>query len=303
MLALDNETRLVDLASIDALAPEGVLLSSELGEDDLVRLACGEFAGEEAVHGLERDALGLGQEEPDEDDRAQHQAREEEVDAVAHGIEHLGSEAGNDEVPEPVVRSGESLCESTDVLVEHLGVVDPWGTIPRWRVEDGPQVEECHGADTTVAEGLRDVLRGVSYSDVAADVPHAERATDSSVHEQVAASELVNKDEEPEKCDDGLDDAENASCEKRGGGTDDTDRLEDGGRVIVDGIDTGGVLPEEERATEEEAPHCLLVTEDRLEWRREIEAHRNSLVLKGRFDSLNFLLHVDVILIQLAHPA
>lgn len=44
---------------------------------------------EQTVHALERNTLGLGDEEEDEEDGADHQRREEEVHAITHGGEHL----------------------------------------------------------------------------------------------------------------------------------------------------------------------------------------------------------------------
>lgn len=48
-----------------------------------------------------------------------------------------------------------------------------------------------------------------------------------------------------------LNNAENASGEQTGVGASDAYGLEYGRRVVVDGVDTGTVLPDEERCTEE----------------------------------------------------
>lgn len=65
------------------------------------------------IHDLKRDRLGLGHEEEDEECGQDHQRSEEEVHAVAPGIEHLWGEARDDEVPEPVVGSCPRLTEGT----------------------------------------------------------------------------------------------------------------------------------------------------------------------------------------------
>ena len=62
---------------------------------------------EQAIHRLEWDTLGLWNQEVDEWDRQDHHGCEEVVDAaarLAHAVEHLRREAGDDEVPEPSIR-------------------------------------------------------------------------------------------------------------------------------------------------------------------------------------------------------
>ncbi len=68
----------------------------------------------------------------------QHEAREEHVHPVAHCAEHLGSEPRNDEVPKPVARRGGRLTQGAGLLAVHLGVDDPWSTVPGWGVEGSP---------------------------------------------------------------------------------------------------------------------------------------------------------------------
>lgn len=110
------------LCGVHAVATEVLLLNAETGEDLLVCMTGGIFVAEEAVHGFERDTLGLRNEEEDKDSRAKHERCEEEVHAEAHRGKHLRSESCDDEVPEPVVGCGERLCQSSHVLVEHLGI-------------------------------------------------------------------------------------------------------------------------------------------------------------------------------------
>lgn len=152
------------------LCAEILLLETELGEQLRVRLCDGADL-EETVHGLERQALCLRDEEVDEDDGAHHERGEEKVDSVSHGVEHLWGEAGDDEVPEPegakelvytremqvkgemrgyepVVGGSASLAERTGLHVEHLGVENPRSAVPRRGVEDGPEIEEDNGCST-----------------------------------------------------------------------------------------------------------------------------------------------------------
>lgn len=51
-------------------------------------------------------------------------------------------------------------------------------------------------------------------SDVSADVPHADGASNSTKHEKEATAELVNKEEEPDQGDDGLDNTKDTGRQK-----------------------------------------------------------------------------------------
>jgi len=94
---------------------ELLLFSPDLCNDSLVRIP-DRLNSEQTVHALERNGLCLWNEEEDKDDGNDHHACEEHVDAeavLAHLEEHLRREAGDDEVPEPIVGGGGSLTEGT----------------------------------------------------------------------------------------------------------------------------------------------------------------------------------------------
>lgn len=62
-------------------------------------------------------------------------------------------------------------------------VQDPRGAVPGWGIEDGPEVEEEHGHDTTAIHVRLGVIRWVCNLDVRADDPHANRATQGTDQE------------------------------------------------------------------------------------------------------------------------
>ncbi len=68
----------------DTGAAELLLLESQFAEDNLVCASGWNTTAEQAIHGLERNALGLRYEEEDEDRGAEHEGGEEHVDAEAH---------------------------------------------------------------------------------------------------------------------------------------------------------------------------------------------------------------------------
>lgn len=78
--------------------PEIPILHLHLREHHLMCLSRRQATRKESVHLLQWNTLGLGNEEVDEDGRADHEGGKEHIHAVVHGIEHLRSKAGDDEV-------------------------------------------------------------------------------------------------------------------------------------------------------------------------------------------------------------
>ena len=276
----------VILLGDDGIPPEFFIVTSELVHDDTVRLSRLQSAVEQSVHRLERHALGLWHQEEDKDGGKDHERCEEEVDAVAHGGEHLRGEASDEEVPEPVVGGCKGLSEGTDGLIEHLGVVDPGCAVPRRRVEGGPEIEEEHGGNATAGEGRRGVFSRLGHGDVGSNVPHADGPTDSTNHEQETATQFVDKEEEPNDSYDGFDDTKDAGSEKGSVSAGDADGFKDSWRVVIDGIDAGCVLPEEKSTTKEEAPEDFAISDNSAERVPEAEAHGGLLMLEGAVNGL-----------------
>lgn len=194
------------------------------------------------------------------------------------------------------------MRKSTDVLVKHLGVQHPWSTVPRGCVECSPKVEKEHRCDTARSERCTLVLLWFGNRNVSSDKPQTKGATQSTDHEQVASAQIVNEIQKPDECEDSLDNTEDTSCQERGVGSLDTDALEDRGRVVVDGVDTRGILPEKESTTQEKSVHDLLVLGKCSEWLPESEADGSFLVLDTHVNSADFLEHVDVVSWQLSDP-
>ena len=147
------------------------------------------------------------------------------------------------------------------------------------------------------------MVRWLSDRDIAADVPHAEGASDGAVNEKCPTAELVNEDKEPEECDDCLDDTED-TCGKQGGVCAcDADRFENGRSIVVDRVDARRILPQEERTTEEEAVSRLAVIDDGSEGLPEAQADRGSLRFDCVVDGVDLFLHVNVIRREPTEPA
>ena len=72
--------------------------------------------------------LGLGNEEPDEEEHAQAEAGEGDectVASTAHGHQHVRHSAGNDKVEEPLSGGGKRHVETTEASSGDLRDVDP----------------------------------------------------------------------------------------------------------------------------------------------------------------------------------
>lgn len=208
--------------------PELLFSGAVLVEDDLIGLP-DRLGGEQAVHALERNALGFGDEEEDEEDGCDHHRGEEEVHATsggAHGVEHGGGEAGDEEVPEPIARCCGSLAETASVVVEDFTVDDPGRTVPRRRVEDGPQVEEEDRGDAARGQRGGGVRVDTGMENVTADDPHAHRTADGTDHQQLSASEVVDKDQDPDDGEYSLDHTEDTRGQEGGASAADTNRGE-----------------------------------------------------------------------------
>jgi hypothetical protein len=71
-------------------------------------------------------------------------------------------------------------------------VKDPGGTVPGWSIENGPQVEEEHGRDTTAAQGIALVVLRLGDFDVCTNNPQADGTSGCTDEQQVAATDAVN---------------------------------------------------------------------------------------------------------------
>lgn len=287
------------------IKPELLLVTPHLLHHNRMGFARGQILREQAIHGLQWYPFGFWEQEPHKCNAANHQARKEKVDSVAHGREHLSREPRHEEVEEPVRGSREGLTQRSHGRWEHLRVVDPGRAVPGGRVEDGPQVEEGHGRD---AAGRQTAIRGrvvgrVGDLDVGAYVVQTNGAAESTVHQEVPTAEVIDEEEKPYDCHDCLDDTKDSSGEQRGVGACDADGLENGGRIVIDGVDPGRVLPEEERTAQEETVSNSTVLDKGFERLPEAEADCALLMFEGRVNGGYFFEHVDVIRMKLSQPA
>jgi hypothetical protein len=74
----------------------------------------------ETIHIFQGNSLGFWNKEKYEEDGAQHEGGKEEPDPSTHSGEHLRSEAGDQEGPEPVGAGRRGLGKSSDAGVKHF---------------------------------------------------------------------------------------------------------------------------------------------------------------------------------------
>jgi hypothetical protein len=242
---LSTKLRRTKTRSLNVVA-EALFVLAQLGD----HLSVGTPHGldvEQLVHALEWNTLGFGDKEVYEYDGAHHQRCEEEVHAVTHGCEHLRGETRDEEVPQPVGGGSAGLGQGTHVGIEHFlnealalvqhsidhrgdvpisgdayRVENPRGTIPGRSIEDGPQIKEEHGRNTTAAQAVGGVLLGLSNLDVCAHDPQADRTTCSTDQQQVTATDVVDQPKQPDESHYGLHHTEDSGGEQTSVGTPDT---------------------------------------------------------------------------------
>ena len=201
--------------------------------------------------------------------------------------------------PEPIASCCGSLTETASVVVEDLTVDDPGCAVPRRCVEDGPQVEEEDRGNT--ARGQRGGGVGVdtSVENVTTDDPHANRATDGTDHQELSASEVIDEDQNPDDGEDGLDHTEDTGGQVDGILGLNAHRPEHIGAVIVDSVNSGEVLQDEQRMAKEESPSGLRVLESLLDRLEEAPREIVDLLLHHG----NFFDNVCIVDVQVSDPA
>lgn len=163
---------------------------------------------EETVDLLQRNTTGLRNEEEGEEEGKEGQRGEEEVDAVAHSLEHLLSEARDEEVEQPVAGSCAGLSQRAEVGIEEFRIDDPGGTVPGRSVDSSPEVKEEDSGNTATVEGAGGVVLGCDHVDISTNDPHADGTGDTTNKQKVPATELIDKEQQPDERHNGLDHTE-----------------------------------------------------------------------------------------------
>jgi len=201
---------------------------------------------EELVHLLEGDASGLLQEEEYPKTHDDHPASEEEVCAISDTRDHVRSGAGNDELSQPLDCSSDSHADATNLDGEDFGSVNPRETVPRDAEEDGEDVNHGDGGNSSTSE----VFTGGWFgnSDVGTNVVHGQASANGASYEDSSSGEAIDDEEAEHEGAEGFDDAVDTGGEKASGCALYTERFENRGRVVVDGVNTGQVLEDHDEA-------------------------------------------------------
>ena len=165
-----------------------------------------------------------------------------------------------------------------------------------------PDIEEENGADSGRWKFRSWVLGRFSDGNVGTDVPQAKTATRSSDHQQLSSTVLINKEDKIDDCENGLDNTEQTSREERGVKSNNSDTLKHRWGVVVDGVDSGSVLPEEQRSSEEESPLNMSVGCKKPEWLPEAHAATCHLALNISINGIHFFFDIDIIFVKFSDP-
>ena len=195
----------------------------------------GRGLGHHLVDLLERETLGLGDEEVGEEQAADTGGTPDEenlgTEIALTGVNHVGSDVTDNEVPEPVGGGGESDTLGTDREREDLADNDPSSGTP-----GGGETEDVD-ADEHDEDGGGGGGAGESGADDGDDelADQHERGTPD---EDLATTEALNGPEGKRRGDD-VDDVGDERDEER---ILDTRLLEEGCAVVEDEVDTGPLL-------------------------------------------------------------
>lgn len=181
-------------------------------------------------------------------------------------------------------------------------VDDPRGTVPSGGIDSSPQVEEEDGSNTSTIQVVLGVFCRTDNVDVGTNSIHAGGSADGTTEEELTTSELINQKEQPDNGEDSLDDTKD-TIENTLSVASNTKTGEDSRAVVVDGVDTGRVLPEEQHATQEEAVLQARRLEDSLEGLPEAQTNSSNLLLDGLVNSSHLLGDVNISFIELTNPA
>ena len=235
---------ILEVGAAEAGLDAGRGLVAQLGPD-----RSSDGPGEQGVHLLEGNALGLGDEEEGPDAHEGDDAPEDEVSAVAKAGDHVRGGAGDEEGPEPGVGGGNGDAEHADVEGEDLGRVGPGDALPSGADDEGIDVDGGHGeVAPSVPLGVTGGGGGgrVGSQDVAADVPERDRAKEGAPDETLATTNALNDEEGEGEHAERLKDAVQSRGEELVAGAGDAEGLKDARGVVGDDIDTGEALQEHE---------------------------------------------------------
>lgn len=147
------------------------------------------------------------------------------------------------------------------------------------------------------------MVRRVGDLDVCTDIVEAESTPESTEHEEVSSTKVVDEEEEPDDGYQCLDDTEDAGGEERGVCAGDTNGFEDCGGVVVDGVDAGRILPEEEGTAKKESVADFAIVHECSEWLPESKTDGCMLMFECGIDCRDFFEHIDVVGVKFSDPA
>lgn len=221
-----------------------------------------------AVDLLQRQTLGLGDEEVGVDEGASAKTTPHEEDArlqVAVSLtNHVGCNDGNNGVPQPVGGGGQGDTTGTDGQGEDLANQDPGAGAPggsEKEDEDGDEGDlSVHGRDVVGngRVGVRGVWVGVVETDRNtndSDEELADKHTKGTDNEDEATAEPLDG---PEGDRGGADVDEREDQRDKEGVADGAGGLQEGRGVVEDEVDTGPLLHHLEGGTEDGATQVRL---------------------------------------------
>lgn len=189
------------------------------------------------VHLFKRDTLGLRNKQPSERERDKGAGTEEVKDAKCNSLDHVRKRINNHELSEPLHADRKHHTQGTNTVGKDFRGNDPGNTVPGETVEDGIDIN--HG-DSGVGPGVLgwDAVEGAAKFRVDGEVEHGYSSADGTDKQGGTSAEFVDDEDHEDDCCGHFDESVDTSGEELDRGTGEANGLEDGGGVVVDGVDS-----------------------------------------------------------------
>jgi hypothetical protein len=180
------------------------------------------------VHLLERDTLGLGNEQISEHERDKGAGAEEVENAECYGLDHVRERVDDHELGEPLHADGEHHTKGTDTVGQDFRGNNPGDTVPGETVEDGVDIN--HG-DGGVGAGVLgwDLMEGAAEFGVNSKVEHGYSSADRAEKQGGTSAKFVDDEDHEDHCCGHFDESVDTSGEELDRGTGEANGLEYGG--------------------------------------------------------------------------
>lgn len=212
---------------------------------------------EDDVHRLQRDTGCLGKEQSETERNDVDSGEEEEDTTLGHVNDHERSSLSDHKVPEPLGGGSSHETVVTSAVVEDLRANNPWKRTDREAVRDDEKVNHDSHANGSRGSSGSVLVRKVSVEDGTEDPKEHGHKTDTQ-KQRLLPAESFDTESDENTSGNNLDDTVDTTGKQSRLGTSDTDRLENNGSIVRDGVLTTPLLKGEDYESDDESDRVTL---------------------------------------------